>query len=75
MFQVSRVEPWHNCNSESCEFRSIVDRLPVLCGTVRDHSFFMDGRCIRKFSSLKGGGGGIPKVEGGKGFLQVNLLV
>ena len=29
---------------------------------------------IRKFSSLKGGGG-IPKVEGGRSFLQVNVLV
>ena len=49
----------------------------------KDRSFFM-GRGgggggagfwggIRKFSSLKGGG--IPKVEGGRGFLQVNVLV
>ena len=28
-----------------------------------------------KIFELKGGGGGIPKVEGGRGFLQVNVLV
>ena len=30
------------------------------------------GGGIRKFSSLKGG---IPKVEGGRSFLQVNVLI
>ena len=27
------------------------------------------------FELKRGGGGGIPKVEGGRGFLQVNVLV
>ena len=33
----------------------------------------VSGGGIRKFSSLKGGG--IPKFEGGRGFLQVNVLI
>ena len=33
----------------------------------------VSGEGIQKFSSLKGEA--IPKVEGGKGFLQVNVLV
>ena len=33
----------------------------------------VSGGAIRKFPILKGEG--IPKVEGGRGFLQVNLLV
>ena len=51
------------------------------CRDIGDRSFFMGrggggfwgGGGIREFSSLKGGA--IPKVEGGRGFLQVNVLV